>query len=173
MAAPQTLSECCISGHLHEGTPEGSITKIAGLDAYEVWPASRSKAKTILYLSDIFGWELNNARLLADEFAKAGFYVIVPDFFKGDPIPEAHLNTIVPRKPHELSDEQKTKTAAEGGALLGPWTVKHLEADPPLFAAALKALRDDPEVGKLGVIGFCWGGRHAVIAGSGANPLAE
>ncbi|KAH7099591.1 hypothetical protein BKA62DRAFT_589044, partial [Auriculariales sp. MPI-PUGE-AT-0066] len=53
----------CVSGHLHEGRPEGLSTRIAGLDAYEAWPADKSKAKTLLYLTDIFGYHLPNARL--------------------------------------------------------------------------------------------------------------
>ena len=52
------LGECCISGHLHAGTPKGTITEIAGLKTYVTKPANGSKDMTILYISDIFGYEL-------------------------------------------------------------------------------------------------------------------
>ena len=174
MAAPQTLSECCISGHLHEGTPEGLTTRIVGLDAYEAWPANKSKAKTILFITDIFGWTLPNARLLADEFARAGFYVIMPDFFSGDPISTDYLNTIVPRKPDEVSAVEKVANSAATAGIFGPWLLRHREGvSRPLIDTVLNALHDDTDIVKRGAIGFCWGGRYAVLAGSGENPQVE
>lgn len=42
-----------------------------------------SKDKTILFITDIFGFELVNVRLVADEYAAQGFHVLVPDFLEG------------------------------------------------------------------------------------------
>ena len=70
------LSECCTSGHLHEGTPKGKEGKLGNLDAYFTGDEA-NKSKTILYLVDIFGYKLVNARLLADEYAAQGFYVVM------------------------------------------------------------------------------------------------
>jgi hypothetical protein len=50
---------CCISGHLHEGTPEGTESEIAGFKTYITAPADGSKEKALLYISDIFGCALN------------------------------------------------------------------------------------------------------------------
>ncbi|KAK9933500.1 hypothetical protein M0R45_020697 [Rubus argutus] len=36
-------------------------------------------------ISDVFGYESQNLRKLADKVAAAGFFVVVPDFFYGDP----------------------------------------------------------------------------------------
>jgi dienelactone hydrolase len=52
------MSECCISGHIHEGTPEGIETEVAGVKTYIAAPADGSKEKTVLFIHDIFGYEL-------------------------------------------------------------------------------------------------------------------
>lgn len=71
----------CVTGSLHEGTPIGSIIKIAGIPAYAV--GDEDSDKVIVIASDIFGWTFLNTRLLADEYAARGFRVIMPDFFNG------------------------------------------------------------------------------------------
>ena len=50
---------CCISGHLHEGTPEGTESGMAGFKTYITTPADGRKDKALLYISDIFGYALN------------------------------------------------------------------------------------------------------------------
>lgn len=42
----------------------------------------------------VFGVDLPNIQLLADEYAKRNFYALVPDVFKGDPIPYEFLDTV-------------------------------------------------------------------------------
>ncbi|KAL0370546.1 UNVERIFIED_CONTAM: 1,4-beta-D-glucanase [Sesamum angustifolium] len=61
----------------------GSVVEVAGLKTY-VSGSSDSKL-AILLASDVFGYEAPNLRKLADKVAAAGFYVVVPDFFCGDP----------------------------------------------------------------------------------------
>lgn len=50
---------CCISRHLHEGTPEGKESEISGFKTFINTPADGSKDKALLYISDIFGYALN------------------------------------------------------------------------------------------------------------------
>lgn len=88
----------------------------------------------------------------------------MPDFFHGDPIAHDMLSTIVPRDPDALSLVQKATNAASTGAALGPWLLRHREAVArPLVDAAVRALREDPDVKSVGAIGFCWGGRYALL----------
>jgi dienelactone hydrolase len=76
----------CVSGFLHEGTPKGEVGTIAKLPTYIAKPANGpSKSGVIVIITDIFGWEFLNNRLLADEYAeKLGRTIYVPDFMNGN-----------------------------------------------------------------------------------------
>ena len=78
---------CCITGALHEGTPKGTEGTIAGLPTYIAKPpaSSATKAGIIVIITDAFGWDFINNRLLADTYAeKSGRTVYVPDFMSGN-----------------------------------------------------------------------------------------
>jgi len=80
-------------GVRHEGTPEGKIEKIGGIDTYVALPTTDyPKEKAVLFLTDIFGINLVNNKILSDDFARNGFQVYAPDFFAGDFRPVDHLN---------------------------------------------------------------------------------
>jgi len=157
------FSSCCISGHIHEGTPTGVVEKIVGLDTYIAKSDSGSKAKTIVLISDILGWTLPNLQLLADEYAKAGFYVYVPDFLNGDLIPTSMLNTVAPREPHKRSSEQVAADKAKTSEVLGPWLQRNPESVVrPRIDKFLAHLRADGQTGKIGSVGYCWGALYTV-----------
>jgi dienelactone hydrolase len=59
-------------------------TKFGNTDVYIAEPKGGDKSKVVLFLTDIFGLGLNNNKLLADDYARAGFYTVVPDLFAGD-----------------------------------------------------------------------------------------
>jgi hypothetical protein len=46
------MSECCLSGKVHEGTPTGKIETIDNLQTYVAAPKDGSKAKSIVFLTD-------------------------------------------------------------------------------------------------------------------------
>ena len=76
----------CATGSLHAGTPSGKVTTIHDLPTYVAEPPAGTEAKAVVVIiSDAFGWELPNNRILADNFAKkGGFEVFLPDFFDGE-----------------------------------------------------------------------------------------
>ena len=84
--------QCCASGSLHNGTPKGTISELQGLPVYIASPPSNRLPKGIVViLPDIFGWTLPNTRILADNFAAKGdFLVMLPDFMDGNVFPQ-HL----------------------------------------------------------------------------------
>ncbi|KAI9444223.1 alpha/beta-hydrolase [Lactarius indigo] len=77
----------CTSGVRHEGTPEGTYEEINGIKTYVATPKTDyPKDKAILYLTDVFGLELNNNLLVIDDFARNGFKVYAPELFEGDAV---------------------------------------------------------------------------------------
>jgi len=83
----------CTSGARHEGTPEGTYEEINGIQTYVATPKTDfPKDKAILFITDVYGLELNNNRLLPDDFARNGFKVYAPELFEGDSIPEDAFN---------------------------------------------------------------------------------
>ncbi|KAH7522401.1 hypothetical protein FEM48_Zijuj07G0134400 [Ziziphus jujuba var. spinosa] len=71
---PPVLDPSCGAGH---------VQKLAGLDTYVT--GSPDSKLAILLVSDVFGYDAPNLRYLADKAAATGFFVVVPDFWHGDP----------------------------------------------------------------------------------------
>jgi len=64
-----------------------------------------------------------------------------------------------------LSFLTKTLNTLRAGASLGPWLLRHREAvSRPVIEAFITEVRALPGVEKVGVVGFCWGGRYAILA---------
>ncbi|KAH0370660.1 dienelactone hydrolase family protein, partial [Aureobasidium melanogenum] len=81
--------QCCVSGSLHTGTPTGTVSKLHGFDVYIASPPSEPPKGIVVILPDIFGWTLPNTRILADNFAaKGNFLVMLPDFMDGNEFPK-------------------------------------------------------------------------------------
>jgi len=141
MSGPQ----CCSNPPtLNPTSGSGHVEKLCGLDSY-LTGSSDSKLAIVL-LSDIFGYEAPNLRKLADKVAAAGFFVVVPDFFYGDPYvpaPDGSFDT--------LPDWLK-----------GHGTEKGFE-DVKVVIEALKS----KGVSAIGAVGFCWGAKVVVDLAKG------
>ena len=120
----------------------------------------------------VFGWKFKNVRLLADSYAKAGFYCYIPDTHEGDSLPIELLQDIEPPLPvrESLSVVEKGVKTAKVGATLGPWLAKHREAVvKPIIDGFIRTVRMTPGTDKVGTIGFCWGGRYAILSAQGGG----
>jgi dienelactone hydrolase len=90
----------CFKGHLHDGIPNGTIQTIHGTETYVATPPEGIVPKGIIVvISDAFGWDFVNNRILSDNYAeKGGFIVYLPDFMNGQStafIPIAQINLII------------------------------------------------------------------------------
>lgn len=165
------MSSCCISGALHNhATPKGKEIKLGDLPCYVAEPESKSKAQSLIFLTDIFGYKLPNTQLLADEYAKAGFYVYVPDILSGDPLPIELLQNIEPRVADQEQEGliDKAKNTGIVTTQLYPWVAKHREAVTlPIVEQVVEEVRKIPGTGKIGTVGFCFGGRYSILMAHG------
>ncbi|XP_078149179.1 endo-1,3;1,4-beta-D-glucanase-like [Carex rostrata] len=132
-------SQCCDNPPtLDPAYGKGAVVdNFGGLKTYISGVFDSSKP-AILLAADAFGIDVPNLRDLADKLAESGFYVVVPDFFHGDPVP-----------PNDLSQ-------------LPTWIQKHRPAkgfeDAKLVIQALK----EKGVSAIGAAGFCWGAKVVV-----------
>lgn len=80
-----TSPQCCHNPPALSATAgEGQVIEdLGGLKAYTV--GSPDSKRAILLVSDVFGFEAPNLRKVATKVAACGFFVVVPDFFYGDP----------------------------------------------------------------------------------------
>jgi carboxymethylenebutenolidase len=110
------------------------------MDAYRAMPASGQGFGTIVVVQEIFGVHAHIADLCR-RFAKAGYYAIAPELYfrQGDPKSltdvQALLREIVAKVPDEqvMGDIDATVAFAKG--------------------------EGKGDTAKLGITGFCWGGR--------------
>ncbi|KAF3924667.1 hypothetical protein AA313_de0205196 [Arthrobotrys entomopaga] len=165
-AASNLKDDFSASAHLRTKTPDGKFEEIFGRRTYVTPSPDGSKTKAIIYITDMFGVDLMNHQLMADTYAKGGFYVYMPDFLDGDGLRAEFMQTAEPK----LSDQEKmtvlekTTNQATLMATMGPKAIKHREAvSKPKIDSFITELRKDPSISKIGIIGTCWGGRHAVL----------
>lgn len=126
-----------------EGLTEGMLSFPASggftMNAYRARPATGGARPVVLVVQEIFGlheWIRDISRRLAH----LGYHAIAPDLFQrqGDPTRIADIQTLVREIVSKVPDEQ-------------------VLAD--LDAAAAFAGTDGGDASRLGITGFCWGGR--------------
>lgn len=134
---------CCIQTTFHEGTPVGALTHQFGRDTYEV---GTNKERVIVILTDVYGYKYNNVQLVADELAKHGYYVVIPDILNDDPIPSIEV--------------------------FAEWFLKHgPEITSPIVDGFLAELKKGLQPKFLGAIGYCFGAKYAVRNLTKIGPL--
>ncbi len=171
----------CFTGTVHEGTPVGHVETIHGLPTYVAGTTSETEPEGIIVIiSDAFGWDLLNSRILADAYAKRGTYTVyLPDFMDGTlmPLDPTHPAMADARHaghclPHDLLQDISIVTNPGSSSYLGqaiaifrtaihflPWLVfTRSSVTEPRIISFFSALRTSTNL-PIGAAGFCWGGR--------------
>ncbi|CAD6446901.1 cfd9cb6b-10d2-40c1-9b41-8911fe52ee9d [Sclerotinia trifoliorum] len=169
-------SQCneCIKGTIHAGLPIGHEETVHGLNTYVVGNPLTTRATVVIY-SDIFGHLLPNNKLLADAYAASGEYLVyLPDFFEGDPVNLKVADLLIP------VDATKQGTLGKYTGILASmpsflmWMGRHKEARcTTVCNGFLEKLRvETKRERKIGMVGFCWGGRYAIRAALEENMVS-
>jgi carboxymethylenebutenolidase len=124
------------------GLLTGEVTIPVGdfkMPAYRAAPANKTGAPLVLVVSEIFGVHEHIADV-ARRFAKAGFYAVAPELFvrQGDAGSYGEIAKLLAEVVSKVPDAQ----------VMGD-----------LDATVAWARGQGADAGKLGVTGFCWGGR--------------
>jgi carboxymethylenebutenolidase len=109
------------------------------MPAYRAAPAGRSALATVLVVQEIFGVH-EHIKDVCRRFAKAGYLAIAPELFarQGDASKYADIPTLIRELVSKVPDAQVMSD---------------------LDATAAWAAANGGDGGRVGVTGFCWGGR--------------
>jgi carboxymethylenebutenolidase len=137
------------------GLTVGEVTIPVGefkLPAYRAMPAGKSNLPVVLVVSEIFGVHEHIADV-ARRFAQRGYLAIAPELFvrQGDAGSYGEIAKLIEEVVSKVPDAQ----------VMGD-----------LDACAAWARANGGDAGKLGVTGFCWGGRITWLYGA-HNPAVK
>lgn len=124
------------------GLTVGEVTVMVGdfkMPAYRAAPAGKTNMPVVLVISEIFGVHEHIADV-ARRFAKLGYLAIAPELFvrQGDAQSYGEVGKLISEVVGKVPDTQ----------VMGD-----------LDATVAWAKANDGDTGKLGITGFCWGGR--------------
>ena len=167
----KTNSPPSLQGSIHRGQPQGKEETIHGLNTYVIGNRTNPRGIIVMY-SDVFGLALPNNKLIADAYAKSGEWLVyLPDFFQGDPLPLKVADVLIPVDAAKQSALSKYTGLLASMPSFIMWMTRHKEGPTDKvcmdFLHALRAATRGSQ--KIGMVGFCWGGRYALRAGLERN----
>jgi carboxymethylenebutenolidase len=125
-------------------TTMGTMIKLTSADgttipAYEARPTIATPKGAIVLLQEIFGLN-SHIRAVADGYALDGYYVVAPATFQ-----RAEPGVELGYSPEDMQRGFGLKTASEA-------------VKPQLMQDVQAAINHAAKFGKVGVVGYCWGG---------------
>lgn len=122
---------------LHTGEPCG--VEVVN-DNITLYVTGKPSDVAVLYLTDVFGIQLLENKLLADSFARAGFLTVAPDMFNGTPAPA------------DLNDPDFD---------VGEFLAKHNPTViDPMLDSTIAYIKEELGIDTVVATGYCFGGRH-------------
>ncbi|GAO15047.1 hypothetical protein UVI_02048900 [Ustilaginoidea virens] len=149
---------CCnISPVVSKGyQAKGVYEDIGGYRTYVTGPTDATRAIVVIY--DIFGYfeqTLQGSDILATGDGEHKYKVLIPDWFKGSP---AAIEWYPPD-----TAEKKEKL----GEFFGKFPPPDIAGKIPAYVQAVKDKY--PALGKFGILGYCWGGKVALLSTKADN----
>ena len=125
-----------------QGLTAGEVkipAKGGAMPGYRAMPAGKSGLATVLVVQEVFGVH-EHIRDMCRRFAKAGFFAVAPELYarQGDPAKYTDIGKLITELVAKVPDAQVMDD---------------------LDSTAAWAAKNGGDGGKLGVTGFCWGGR--------------
>jgi carboxymethylenebutenolidase len=170
LPAPEEGAKAVLESSPRHG--EWAEVKIAGREApvklWVVYPERKDKAPVVIVISEIFGLS-DWIRGVADQLARDGFIAVAPDFISGKGPNGGGTDAIASRD--EIVKLIRSVTPEDQVAVLN--------------ATRDYALKIPAANGKVGTVGYCWGGSasfnyataqpalHAAVVYYGSSPATE
>lgn len=149
------------------------MTKFGNIETYITKPADypHSPSKLLLLLTSGTGIHSTNNKLQADKYASAGYLVIMPDQFGGDPAPTTNM---LPTESSPSFIEQVKMGIAEAAKsfTIDMWLARHTPATVlPRLHSVLGAVREEfadaiANGGGVYGVGYCFGGKYIPLLAS-------
>jgi len=148
----QEVDKACDLGTIHTTPLKGKTEKIGDLDIYISEPEKKGDTAVIV-VHDIWGFQIPNSKLRGDFLASKGHFAITPDFYHGDP--------------------WTAEKGQLGGEDFKKWFGALLQKEDKVFEdmAIVVEYLNKHGFHKIGIIGFCWGGR--IVVGALQKGLAK
>lgn len=133
----QICSGCVKAGDaIPAAANSGTETSVGGYPCYVVGSGS----KAIILCTDIFGWRFPNARAVSEQYAAAGFTVLIPDY---------------------IAEPADINKMADFMANFGEWLKRNPLSRDTAIAKAV-ATEAATKYSSVQAVGFCLGARPAV-----------
>ncbi|KAH7363229.1 dienelactone hydrolase [Plectosphaerella cucumerina] len=159
----------CFKGAAHDGKPAGTEETLHGVLTYIASPASgTTSSSTIILITDAFGFNLVNSKLLADTYAaETGCRVLVPDIIPAGGVPVDSLQLMerasAPVAAFDIAGQaSRVYNIALMMSRFLPFALRTRNVFPSVLAYARAVKAELPAGGKLGAAGFCWGALQTI-----------
>ncbi|KAI6247986.1 Hydrolase [Erysiphe necator] len=148
----------------------GKIRKLGDVDVYISRPSTDSSKplKFLLFLTGATGLHSVNNQIQADNFAKQGFLVVLPDMFADDPLPGSA--TYEEAKDPSVIDAIKLRLAETAKSfLVDMWLARQTPQKViPILMKVIEAAKDEfaNEIANgdgIYSVGYCFGGRITLL----------